>query len=122
MNIFTFISLLLSGGVVNLARFCSDPYLWAQVKKMLLCRGEGPKAAIKKEEEEKTKDDNNNDIWNLPLAQAVTVYHNQSIISNIIAIVLHTCVNTIEENAIKNSDFLREPANYHFGSFVNGFK
>lgn len=37
-------------------------------------------------EEESTED-----VWNLPLANAVTMFQNQEVISNIIQIVLETC-------------------------------
>lgn len=34
-NLASFISLLLSGAIINIVRFYSDPYVWLQVKKML---------------------------------------------------------------------------------------
>lgn len=62
------------------------------------------------------------DIWNLPLANAVSTYHHQSVISNIIEIVLETCVNAPEELALKSSASMHEPKDYLFGSAVMKIK
>lgn len=37
-NTGSFISLLISGGVINIVRFYCDPYMWQQVKSMLFER------------------------------------------------------------------------------------
>ena len=72
---------------MNIVRFYTDRYLWSQIKKMICDfkrkRGEG----------RRDKDNDEGDIWNIPLANAVTMFQNQEVISNIIQIVQETCVN-----------------------------
>ena len=69
MNIISFFSLVLSGGIVNIVRFSTDKYLWSQIKKMLFDRRKKPEPKNKNKEE--------SDQWNIPLANAVSMFQNQ---------------------------------------------
>ena len=81
----SFFSLLASGGIINVVRFCNDPYIWSEVKKMFRLKRR------KKEVGEKEVGDES-DVWNLPLGHAIGIFQNQEITTNLIQIVLQTCV------------------------------
>lgn len=101
-NMASFVSLLVSGGLVSIVRFSTDSYLWLQVKKAV-CEWRFLEHSDREQEER--KEELQGDVWNLPLANAVSTFHHQQVVSDIIQIVLETCTESNRE--VENSIFKR---------------
>ena len=89
-NLASFVSLLISGGLLTSVRFLTDSFLWLQMKKTMI---EWKFFSVSEKETEE-KLENDNDVWNLPLANAVSTFHHQRVVNNIIQIVLETCTES----------------------------
>jgi hypothetical protein len=123
LNKAAFFCMVISTGVVCVARMTFDPFLRQRVKRMLCHWGGKQGEGDTNEESEGSSEESSkirSEAWNLPLSGAMSEFHSQEIVQNIIQVVSEACTadqtllsSQLQEGRVKEDSSSISTANLH---------